>query len=223
MKKRDNRILSHILMTVIVLSLVTLLSTPQAGQASSSNAFRHNSDSYRTCSKITKDLNLRPFQQRKVMYILENERRSSEKSREQMERMLNRVKRNNFRVSDKLKGRMNRVASDLIYSKYRTMNHIYGLLGRDQKKRFSARTSRSFDIRKYSKSSTKMRKYLRQNPKRIERLRNSDQALRSMILNRNFSSARANKRCDTQARILVHMMIKTRNIRLLEHYVNNIW
>ncbi len=223
MEKTENAAFRSMVFSAIVLSMLVILSAPQMGHASPSRNSSFSDESYRTSRAIAKDLNLRPVQQKKVMYILEKERQSTQNSRVRLERILERIKRNHFKVSDNLNGRMNKVISDLIYSNYRIRNNIYSILGRQQKKIFAVKMRNSFDTEKYFRSSREMKKYMVQNPKRIKRLRNSDKALKLMIVNRNFSSSRAKQGCDTQARILVNMMINTRSTRFLEHYVNNIW
>ena len=223
MKKTENAAFRSMVCTAIVLSMLVLLSAPQAGHASPSRNSRFSEESYRISRTIARDLNLRPVQQKKVMYILEKERRSTENSRVQLERMLKRIEINNFRIPDRIKDRIEKVTSDLLYSNYKTRNNIYSILGRQQKKTFSVKMRNSFDTEKYSPSSREMKKYMSRNKDHIERFRNSDKAIKAMIVKDNFSLDRAKKRCGTQARILVHMMINTRNTRFLEHYVDNIW
>lgn len=223
MKKTENAAFRSMVFSAIVLSMLVLLSAPQRGHASPSRNSRFSDESYRISRTIARDLNLRPVQQKKVMYILEKERRSTENSRVQLETMLKRIEINNFRIPDRMKDRIEKLTSDLIYSNYRTRNNIYSILGRQQKKIFSVKMRNSFDTEKYSRSFREMKKYMSRNKDRIERFRNSDKAVMAMIVKENFSLDRAKNRCDIQARILVHMMIKTRNTRFLEHYVNNIW
>ncbi len=223
MKKTENAAFRSMAFTAIVLSMLVLLSAPQAGHASPSRNSRFSGESYRISRTIARDLNLRPVQQKKVMYILEKEGRSTENSRVQLDRMLKRIESNNFRIPDRMKYRIEKVTSYLIYSNYKTRDNIYSLLGRQQKKSFFLKMRNSFDTEKYLRSSREMKKYMNHNKDRIEKFRNSDKAIKAMIIKDNFSLDRAKKRCDTQARILVHMMINTRNTRFLEHYVNYIW
>ncbi len=223
MKKTENAAFRSMVFSAIVLSMLVLLSAPQAGYASPSRNSWYSGESYRISRTIARDLNLRPAQQKKVIYIVEKERRSTEKSRDQLERVLKVIESNNFRIPDRMKDRIEKLTSNLIYSNYRIRNNIYSILGRQQKKIFSVKMRNSFDTEKYSRSSREMKKYMSRNRDRIERFRNSDKAVKAMIVKDNFSLERTKNRCDIQARILIHMMLKTRNTRFFEHYVDNIW